>query len=136
MPFFLHWPAGRLSTGRDVARLAANVKPYDHTIAGRDGGYGGGRAIPIGVATLRIAGAHASQTVSADQPGAVFELGLPAGPAHTETWLGVGEGASLSAYYVNVEPARSSSNATRRQRNPRRPCGLGGSWVTPRRSRR
>jgi arylsulfatase A-like enzyme len=82
------------------AGIPGEIRGYDDRIAD---GYGGGRAIPVERAGLRIAGMEAAATVGADDATAIFELDLPAGPAHLETWLSTGDGLTVGAYYVYVE---------------------------------
>ncbi len=84
-----------LSTG-----IPGEIKPYNNSIAT---GYGGGRAIPIKQATIRVAGVEASKPVGPMDTAASFELTLPAGQSHLETCLTTEDGATLGAYYVYVE---------------------------------
>ena len=83
--------------------ISGEVKRYDHTLANENGGYGGGRAIPLSQARIKVGGAEASQNIPDGASAATFELHLEAGPTHLETWLSGPEG-ELSAYYVYVEP--------------------------------
>ena len=99
------------------AGIPGDLKPYNHTLADAQGGYGGGRAIPISEARIHIAGQEAATLLDAGASAADFTLILPAGPTHLETWLTTptlanGDSASgdppeeLSAYYVYVSPQR------------------------------
>jgi arylsulfatase A-like enzyme len=96
------------------AGILGEPKPYDDTIAAVHGGYGGGRALAIRRAAVRVAypAAPGSGDVSAEAEvaesdgAAAFDLDLPAGPAHLHTAFsgaeaGVGE---RGAYYVYVTP--------------------------------
>ena len=92
------WPREanlRLSEG-----IPGEITPYNDRIAT---GYGGGRAIEIEQATLRIAGIEASIPVDLADLAAAFELVLPAGQSHLETFLTTREGTRLAAYYVYAE---------------------------------
>ncbi|MGH2355468.1 MAG: arylsulfatase [Chloroflexota bacterium] len=77
------------------------IKRYTDAIAG---GYGGGRAIPIERAGIKIGGVAAEQAIEPSATAATFELDLPAGPAHLETFLTNRDGLRMGAYYVYVEP--------------------------------
>ncbi|HET7767165.1 MAG TPA: arylsulfatase [Chloroflexota bacterium] len=83
--------------------ISGEVKRYDHTLASERGGYGGGRAIPLSQARIKVGGAEACQDIPQSAGAATFDLSLEPGPTHLETWLSGPEG-ELSAYYVYVEP--------------------------------
>lgn len=85
-----------------AAGIPGDVTRYTDSIAD---GYGGGRAIAISTAAIAIAGVGAERAVDPATAAAVFELDLPAGPAHLQTTLRTVDGAALGAYYVYVEPA-------------------------------
>jgi hypothetical protein len=82
--------------------IPGEPRPYSDALAD---GYGGGRALPIRRAAIRIGAASAAQDVVGEAPAAVFTLDLPAGPAHLETSLAGADGLELGAYYVYAEPA-------------------------------
>ena len=82
--------------------IPGEIKPHTDTIAS---GYGGGRAIPVRRAAVRIAGHAAEQEVTSSKTAAWFDITLPAGPTHLETALYTADDTVLSAYYVYVEPA-------------------------------
>ncbi|HEX2186633.1 MAG TPA: hypothetical protein VHN78_14130, partial [Chloroflexota bacterium] len=85
------------------AGIPGPLPRYDRMIAA---GYGGGRAIPIERAALRIAGVEASRAVGPADTAAVFELELAAGAARLETAFTNAAGLDLGAYYVYVEYLR------------------------------
>ena len=85
-----------------AAGIPGDMTRYTDSIAD---GYGGGRAIAISTAAIAIAGVGAERAVDPATAAAVFELDLPAGPAHLQTTLRTVDGAALGAYYVYVEPA-------------------------------
>lgn len=66
------------------------------------GWFSGGIAIPVRRATLRIGGIEASTPVTDADKRIVFELDLPAGPAHLQTDLEDEQGDVRGAYYVYV----------------------------------
>ncbi len=66
-------------------------------------GYGGGNAIAIQMARLRVGDQEVSQSVAATDQSATFALTLPAGPAHLQSWFTEEDGATLGAYYVYVQ---------------------------------
>ena len=66
-------------------------------------GYGGGVAIPITGAHLRIGSISQEAAVSAHAQSAQFTVDLPAGPAHLQTAFHSADGADLGAYYVYVQ---------------------------------
>ncbi|HUX88500.1 MAG TPA: arylsulfatase [Chloroflexota bacterium] len=80
-----------------TAGIAGELKPYNDSIAT---GYGGGRAIEIEQATIRVSGVEATQPVVSEDTAVTFELTLPAGQSHLETFFTTREGAQLAAYYV------------------------------------
>ncbi len=86
-----------------TAGLPGEATPYDDRVAA---GYGGGRAIPIRRAILRVAGRGAECDVAPAATSATFALELPAGPTHLETAFRTEDGATLGAYYVYIEPVR------------------------------
>jgi arylsulfatase A-like enzyme len=82
------------------AGIEGEIKPYTDAI---ESGYGGGRALPIEQAGIRVAGREAVKEVEPTDTAVVFELPLEAGPAHLETFLANDQGLHLGAYYVYVE---------------------------------
>ena len=89
-----------------TAGIPGDLKPYSDSIVD---GYGGGRAIPIQRAAVHIAGLTSECDVDPAATAAIFQLQLPAGPAHLETTLQTAEGGALSAYYVYVERSTEES---------------------------
>jgi hypothetical protein len=85
-----------------AAGIPGEVRRYTDSIAA---GYGGGRAIAICAAAVNMAGLTAERVVDPATTAAMFELDLPAGPAHLHTTLRTADGAALGAYYVYVEAA-------------------------------
>lgn len=87
------------------AGLPGELKPYDDSIAT---GWGGGRALAIERAALRLVGPGPERRsveaqVDPGAPEAIFELDVPAGQARLETSLGNVAGLEVGAYYVYVE---------------------------------
>ncbi|HEV2126054.1 MAG TPA: sulfatase-like hydrolase/transferase, partial [Chloroflexota bacterium] len=74
-------------------------KPYTDAIAD---GYGGGRALSIEQARIRIGKREAERWIEAGDTAATFDLTLEHGPAHLETSF-TAEGLQLSAYYIYIE---------------------------------
>jgi hypothetical protein len=66
-------------------------------------GYGGGRALPLQRAAVRVGSAFAESPLDPAAEAATFELDLPDGPTHLETLLAGSDGLALGAYYVTVE---------------------------------
>lgn len=83
-----------------TAGLPGEPVPFEELTA--LGGYGGGSAIPVQSASIRIAGMEATRQLAFDTHAVCFELELPAGPAHLQTHFAVSEDDSLGAYYVYV----------------------------------
>ncbi len=67
-----------------------------------DSGYGGGHALAIASASIRIGEEVATQPVTDADKGAVFAFNLPAGPTHLYTTLHNEAGDDLGAYYVYI----------------------------------
>lgn len=65
-------------------------------------GYGGGSAVDIVAAEIRIGEAEAQAKVSAEALGIAFTFDLPAGPTHLYTQLRTDTGQDLGAYYVYI----------------------------------
>jgi arylsulfatase A-like enzyme len=76
------------------------VSYFDQTI---ESGFGGGNAIPIRGAALRIGDQEASRAVAPDDHSATFTLDLSPGPTHLQTFLDTGDESDLGAYYVYVD---------------------------------
>jgi len=68
-----------------------------------ESGYGGGNAIPIHMARIKIGACHATRSVTAGDKSITFILDLEAGPAHLQTYLYDEAGAELGAYYVYID---------------------------------
>lgn len=65
--------------------------------------YSGGRAIPIRKATIEIAGLTDTKPVTDQDVSVTFELTLPKGPTHLQTYFEDAEGNVLGAYYVYIK---------------------------------
>ena len=65
-------------------------------------GYGGGNAIPIQSARLKIGPHDLKQGVSKDDKGITFNVDWVAGPTHLQTYLDTEAGDNLGAYYVYI----------------------------------
>jgi arylsulfatase B len=87
------------------AGIPGEPKPY-HDI---EGGYGGGRALPIGRTGVKIGEARAEAEVDPRATAAVFWIDLPAGVTTLEAWFGGAAGAAegetpeVGAYYAYVD---------------------------------
>jgi arylsulfatase A-like enzyme len=80
--------------------IPGEIRPYDDSIVS---GYGGGRTLPIQRASIRIAGVTAEASTGPDDCATVFEVDLPAGPAHLEAVFTSDGALEMGAYYVYVE---------------------------------
>ena len=99
---------GELKAFRDIA-----IQPVAEGQPGEGGNgqlslkeripWGGGVALPVHRARIAIAGEEASGEVAHEHVGARFELSLPAGLTHLQTWFETEDGHELGAYYVYVE---------------------------------
>jgi arylsulfatase len=66
--------------------------------------HGGGKALPIAFARLKVADVDQSQPVPADAQGSAFSVKLPAGRTTLQTWfLDPQQKELCGAYYVEVE---------------------------------
>ena len=65
-------------------------------------GYGGGVAIPIRSAGLRVGAQEAHVELQAGEKCATFELNLEAGQTHVQTYFGAEDGQDLGAYHVYI----------------------------------
>jgi arylsulfatase B len=65
--------------------------------------YGGGRAIPVERARLRVGNWADEVAVNPEDHVAVFEMTLQAGETQVQTWFEVEEGPAIGAYFVYVE---------------------------------
>ena len=66
-------------------------------------GYGGGRAIPVVEARLRVADLDASQPVGPQDAAVCFVANLNAGETLLQTYLTTADDVTIGAYYVYVE---------------------------------
>jgi arylsulfatase B len=82
--------------------LAAGLPGEPRRYQDIEAGYGGGRALPIGSAAVRIGGARAEAAVDPNATAALFVLDLPAGSTTLEAWFGVA-GQEVGAYYAYVD---------------------------------
>jgi hypothetical protein len=64
--------------------------------------YGGGRALPLVMARIEVAGREEARPIAPEDKGIAFEMDLPAGEARLQTWLSDAAGQSIGAYYVYV----------------------------------
>jgi arylsulfatase A-like enzyme len=83
-----------------VAGIPGEAVPYYRL---RDG-YGGGRAIPLTSAHIRVADREQSRPIAPGAKYVAFTVDLNAGETRLQTWLSDDGGASLGAYYVYVDP--------------------------------
>ena len=65
-------------------------------------GYGGGVAIPIERAAIRVGDQAMDTNVTADAKAATFTLDVIDGETHLQTYLYTSDGAELGAYYVYI----------------------------------
>jgi arylsulfatase A-like enzyme len=79
--------------------IPGEPKPYNAI----EDGYGGGRALPLQRAAVRVGRAVAESPLDPAVQAVTLELDLPAGPAHLETLFSGSDGLALGAYYVTVE---------------------------------
>ncbi len=89
-----------------TAGIPGEPVPFEQLTVGS--GYGGGVALPVKHAGIQIAGHDEKQPIGPEQRYAHFELTLPPGPSHLQTFLHTGTGEDLGAYYVYVR--RVSAN--------------------------
>jgi hypothetical protein len=66
-------------------------------------GYGGGRAIPLTQARIRVADYTETVQIGPEDNAVVFEADLEAGEAQLQTYLSTVDGLTIGAYYVYVE---------------------------------
>ena len=66
-------------------------------------GYGGGRAVPLVRARIRVADYEASQPIDDEDVAVVFYAELNAGETKLQTFLSTAEETTIGAYYVYVE---------------------------------
>ncbi len=67
-----------------------------------DSGYGGGEAIDVQRACIRVGSQWAEAAVDMEAKGIVFEFELEKGPIHLQTFLRPLTGAEFGAYYVYI----------------------------------
>jgi hypothetical protein len=91
------WP--RLEDRPIVEGIPGEVVDYYHL---REG-YGGGRAIPLVSARLRVADVDETQPIAPEDKYAAFTVDLQAGETLAQTYLYDAEGRDIGAYYVYVE---------------------------------
>ena len=75
--------------------------PFDQMTI--ESGYGGGNALPIHTARIRVGAQEVTQSVSDDTQGAHFTLTLPAGETYLQTWFYTADAHDLGAYYVYIQ---------------------------------
>jgi hypothetical protein len=83
-----------------VAGIPGPLKPFRAEI---EHGWGGGRAIPIVSAAIRVGDYEADKPVPPDAESVAFSCELQAGETRLQTYLTDEEGNSIGAYYVYVE---------------------------------
>jgi arylsulfatase B len=83
-----------------AAGIAGPLKPFTSAI--KDG-WGGGRAMPLTAARIRVGGQVLHVPIEVEAEAAVFELDLVAGETRLQTTLCSDEGTEVGAYYVYVE---------------------------------
>ena len=66
-------------------------------------GYGGGKAMPIRHARLRVGDFEADRTVTQEDRGITFTANLNAGETTLQSWFDLEDGTSLGAYYVYAD---------------------------------
>jgi arylsulfatase A-like enzyme len=66
-------------------------------------GYGGGRAIPLVKAGIKVGDYEGTRTIRPNDKGVVFSVGLNAGETLLQTFLIDAVGTAIGAYYVYVE---------------------------------
>ena len=74
-------------------------------------GYGGGRAIPLVSARLRVADYDGTQPIAPGDKFAAFTVDLQAGETLAQTYLYDAEGRDIGAYYVYVERVEGGSGS-------------------------
>lgn len=67
-------------------------------------GYGGGKAIPVVTARLKVGDIEQEASVGEDDLGITFTAELNAGETRLQTWFIVDESSDIGAYYVYVDP--------------------------------
>jgi len=72
------------------------------------GHYTGGKALPLTEARLKVGDQEHVRPISVDDTGAMFDVHLPAGPTHLQTWLTDGADLCVGAYYVYVRRVSTS----------------------------
>ena len=83
-----------------AAGIAGPLKPFTSAI--KDG-WGGGLAMPLTAARIRVGGQVLHAPIAVEAEAAVFELDLVAGETRLQTTLCSDEGTEVGAYYVYVE---------------------------------
>jgi arylsulfatase B len=87
-----------------AAGIPGPLKPFRAEIKE---GWGGGRALPLVRAAIRVSGdcgdREASKPIEADDAGVVFHLDLKAGEGRLQTYLHDPGGNAIGAYYVYAE---------------------------------
>jgi len=66
-------------------------------------GYGGGKAVPVKTAKLRVGGIEQESLVSADDKGVIFTADLNAGETQLQSWFIDDQGNDIGAYYVYAD---------------------------------
>ena len=82
-----------------TADIPGPLKPFTAEIAN---GWGGGSALPVTSARLRLGDRSWVQTTEPDQKAVVFEVELEAGETQVQSYFGLADGTELGAYYLYV----------------------------------
>ncbi len=91
------WP--RQEDRAIAAGIPGPLKPFTAEI---EDGWGGGRAIPLTWARLRVADVEQRMAIAADDRYAEFVVDLQPGETRLQTFLGDDDGNAIGAYYVYV----------------------------------
>jgi len=92
------WP--REENRAIVAGIAGPLMPFTAEI---QHGWGGGRALPLESARLRVGDRTWSQPIDEEQHAVVFDVDLVAGETQVQSTFFGADGRDLGAYYVYVE---------------------------------
>ena len=109
-----YWEVDVLSTSRYTIELRRWPREEDQSIShgisgpliaynGIKNGYGGGRALPLVMARLRIGHAEYTQPIKPEDKSIVFPINIDAGETQLQTYLYDETDQDIGAYYVYVE---------------------------------
>jgi hypothetical protein len=94
------WPR---EEGRALSEGIPGGPPVSYFDQTTESGFGGGIAIPIRGAGVRIGEEAVSRAVAPGDHAATFTLELPPGPTHLQTYFDTGDEQDLGAYYVYID---------------------------------